>query len=553
MGICSCVTNDYITQPQLKLETALQSIQNCNNAAKQTINLCTSTLSTGNNLVSLGKSIQDSLLGAVTDLDAESFAVIADLIDGDMTREAKTLATSMREQSDRCIELSMSMVKSLEESVDELPDTIERYIEKKAQQAITEELSTEERGLTSNINKDIDELSTCIKAIDNLKLLTAIQSGSNAFMAIASKSEICRKVFDVIRKFATSITSITQSILELDISAVISKVKDILTAIGLCRYIKEFAEGCRGLMEKIVDLFEGAADKLSLLWKALTSAKDRMTDCLADVVDAHSFCDAAGEKMKLLRNLMDGIDERLNPDSPLTLVTKSFSGSSKLGDSINVAREIDEQVAAAKSKMEHAANAIAKEYNTLPPMITDGISEPIDDDDVEVEAAAKSQIAKMESELEEFEKSLDMIKSTDNSLTSGKLFYNQVSSLPRKMDTCEQMIDICRNCASKGKLSIDTFLGKWSLETAVSQIQQMCRLVSTSRILEKNVMHIRRMLLLMSRFLKEIMKQVKSTVGQAHQFLSESGVESRVESLVDSASEAVVDKLDTMMSKFLGK
>ncbi|KAL7450178.1 hypothetical protein ACHAWC_002139 [Mediolabrus comicus] len=552
MGICSCVTNDCITQPQLKLETALQSVQNCNNAAKQTINLCTSTLSTGDNLVTLGKSIQDSLLGAVTDLDAESFAVIADLIDGDMTREAKTLATSMREQSDQCIELSMSMVKSLEDSVDELPDTIERYIEKKAQQAITEELSTEERGLTGNITKDIDELSTCIDAIDNLKLLTAIQSGSNAFMAIASKSEICRKVFDVIRKFATSITSITQSILELDISAVISKVKDILTAIGLCRYIKEFAEGCRGLMEKIVDLFEGAADKLSLLWKALTSAKERMADCLADVIDAHSFCDTAGEKMKLLRNSMDGIDERFNPDSPLTILTKSFSGSSRLGDSINVAREIDDQVAAAKSKMEHAANAIAKEYKCLPPMITDGISESIDDDR-DVEVAAKSQIAKMESELKEFEKSLDMIKSTDNSLTSGKLLYNQVSSLPRKMDTCEQMIDICRNCASKGKLSIDTFLGKWSLETAVSQIQQMCRLVITSRLLEEVAMHIRRMLLVMSRLLEEIMKQVKSTVGQAHQFLSESGVESRVESLVDSASEAVVDKLDSMMGKFLGK
>ena len=146
-----------------------------------------------------------------------------------------------------------------------------------------------------------------------------------------------------------------------------------------------------------------------------------------------------------------------------------------------------------------------------------------------------------------------MIKSTDNSLTSGKLLYNQVSALPRKMDTCEQMIDICRNCASKGKLSIDTFLGKWSLETAVSQIQQMCRLVSTSRLLEEVAMHIRRMLLVISRLMEEILKQVKSMAGQAHQFLSESGVESRVESLVDSASEAVVDKLDSMMGKFLGK
>ena len=99
--------------------------------------------------------------------------------------------------------------------------------------------------LASNIEEDVKELASCIDAIDNLKLLTAIQSSSNAFVAIDSKSEICNKIFGIIRKFATSITTITEAILALDVSAVISKVKDILTAIGLCRYIK-FRIGLQG-------------------------------------------------------------------------------------------------------------------------------------------------------------------------------------------------------------------------------------------------------------------------------------------------------------------
>ena len=37
--------------------------------------------------------------------------------------------------------------------------------------------------------------------------------------------------------------------------------------------------------KKIVTLFEGAADKLSLLWKALSSAKDKMAEGLKDVID----------------------------------------------------------------------------------------------------------------------------------------------------------------------------------------------------------------------------------------------------------------------------
>jgi len=479
MGICACA-NDCITQPQLKLETAIQNIQSCHNAANRTITLCTSTISTGDKLVTTGESIKDSLIGAVTDLDAESFAIIADLMDGDMAHEAKHLAASMREHSNKCMD--HGMVKSLEESVDALPDSIESYIEKKAQQSITDELSTEERGLASNIEEDVKELTSCIDAIDNLKLLTAIQSGSNAFVAIASKSEICRKIFGIIRKFATSITTITEAILALDVSAVISKVKDILTAIGLCRYIKQFAEGCKGLMEKIVTLFEGAADKLSLLWKALSSAKDKMAESLKDVIDAQSFCEKAGEKMKQLRRSTDGMERQLNPESPLTLL-KSFN-QTRFGDSINVTREIDDEMVAAKSKMENAANMIYQEYKSLPPMITDGISDTVDDDD-DVELA-KTRIASMESELDDMEKSIDTINSAD-SLQAGKVLYNEVSNLPQKIDACQDMIDVCRDCASKGQLSIDSFLGKWSLETAVSQIQQMCRLVSTSSFMKEVV------------------------------------------------------------------
>eukprot|EP00986_Skeletonema_menzelii_P005539 scaffold2044_cov144-Skeletonema_menzelii.AAC.10 len=547
MGLCTCA-NDCITQPQLKLETAIQNIQSCHNSAKQTITLCTSTISSGDTLVSKGESIKDSLIGAVTDLDAESFAVIADLMDGDLAHEAKGLAASMREHSNKCMELSMSMVKSLEESVDALPDKIESYIERKANQSITEELSTEERGLATNLDEDVKELSTCIDAIDNLKLLTAIQSGTNAFVAIASKSEICRKIFGIIRKFATSITTITEAILALDVSAVISKVKDILKAIGLCRYIKQFAEGCKGLMEKIVVLYEGAADKLSLLWKALSSAKDKMAESLLDVIEAQSFCEKAGEKMKHLRRSTDGIERQFNPESSLTLL-KAFNHS-KFGDSINVTREIDGEMMAAKSKMEAAANVVYQEYKSLPPMITDGISDTVDED--EDVALAKTKIASMEADLDDMEKSIDAIKSAD-SLQAGKALYDEVSNLPQKIDACQEMIDVCRDCASKGQLSIDSFLGKWSLETAVSQIQQMCRLVSTSSFMKEVVVHIQRILRVMSRLLDELSKRVKSVANQAQQFLKESGVESSVESMIDSAGDAVVDKLDSMVGKFFGK
>jgi len=78
------------------------------------------------------------------------------------------------------------MVDSLEKSVDALPDVIEKYIEKKAQQSVTNDLTIEERDMIvdgGGIDKDVGELQRCVDAIENLNLLTAIESGKNAFTA----------------------------------------------------------------------------------------------------------------------------------------------------------------------------------------------------------------------------------------------------------------------------------------------------------------------------------------------------------------------------------
>ena len=232
MGLCTCI-NDCITdnQPQFLSTTnsnsILSNITQCHTSATQTLDLCTSTLTTSKQLVSCGQSIQHSLVGAASNLDAESFAVIADLIDGDKTKEAKELAIAMKGKSTECISLSMQMINSLEKCVDALPDVIESYIEKKAQQSITNELTVEEREMANNgIEDDVNELSRCIDAIENLKLLTAIDAGTNAFNAIKQKSTLCHRIFEMIQKFAKDVVSITTSISNMDASAILDKIKD---------------------------------------------------------------------------------------------------------------------------------------------------------------------------------------------------------------------------------------------------------------------------------------------------------------------------------------
>jgi len=496
------------------------------------VELCNSTLATGKRLVSCGNEIEQSLVGAASDISAESFAVIADLIDGDKTKEARDLAVTMKDKSTECISLSMQMVKSLEKSVDALPDIIESYIEKKAQQSITDELTTEEREMASGIDDDAEELTRCIDAIENLKLLTAIEAGK-------SKSQVCHRIFEIIRKFATDITSITEAISNMDASAVISKVKDgsILKVIGLSKYIKQFAEGCKRVMDKIIELFHGAAGKLSTLWGALSHAKDVMVTSLTEVVNARSLCGEAGEKADTLNQMMTS----LGNIEALKLIKSSRSTDRSMGDAMGTAREVDVGMEKATSKMKGAAKMVGDEYHGLPSIITDGIT---DDTDDEVSNSIGAKIRDIDNDIQELETASKSIEES-NTLHAAKSIHREMSNIPRKVDTCKDMIDSCTEFADRSKSSIDSFLGKWSLETAVSHIKEMCRLVSFSKLMEQLADQIHRLIKAITTLLRVMSAKIQKVADQVQS--------SGLDSVVDAAGGYVCGGLNSMMGKVFGK
>mmetsp|Transcript_12497 Transcript_12497/g.27126 ORF Transcript_12497/g.27126 Transcript_12497/m.27126 type:complete len:546 (+) Transcript_12497:173-1810(+) len=545
MGLCTCISDCVAdNQPQSlsgnNSSSIIQSIKQCHSAAKQTVELCTSTLATGKNLVRCGESIQRSLVGAATDLDAESFAVIADLIDGDKTKEAEELAVTMKEKSTECISLSMRMVQSLEKSVDALPDIIESFIEKKAQQSITDELTSEEREMANGIDDDAQELSRCIDAIENLNLLTAIDAGKNAFEAIKDKSKLCHRIFQMIQKFATDVSSITEAISNMDASAVLSKVKDgsILKAIGLSKYIKQFAEGCKRVMDKIVELFHGAAGKLSTLWRALSHAKDVMVNSLTEVVNSRSLCGEASEKAEKLKQMTTS----LGNIEALKLI-KSLSGDRdrSMNDAMGTAREVDVGMEDAALKMKSAAKMVGDEYLGLPSIITDGIT---DDTDAEVANSFGAKIKDINSDIQDLEMASKAIEDSDI-FHAAKTMHKEMSSIPEKVDTCQELVQSCTDFADRSKSSIDSFLGKWSLDDAVSHIKEMCRLVSFSKLMEQLADQIHKLIKAIMTLLRVMSAKIQAVADQ----LKSSGLDS----VVDAAGDLVSDGLNSMMGKVFGK
>lgn len=480
------------------------------------------------------------MLGAATDLDAESFAVIADLIDGDKTKEAEELAVTMKEKSTECVSLSIQMVQSLEKSVDALPDIIESFIEKKAEQSITDQLTSEERAMASGIDDDAQELSRCIDAIENLNLLTAIDAGKNAFEAIKEKSKLCHRIFQMIQKFATDVTSITDAMANMDASAVLAKVKDgsILKAIGLSKYIKQFAEGCKRVMDKIVELFHGAAGKLSMLWRALSHAKDTMVNSLTEVVNARSLCGEASEKAEKLKQMTTSF---ANIEA-LKLI-KSLGGDRdrSVSDAMGTAREVDVRMEEAALKMKSAAEMVGDEYHGLPSIITDGIT---DDTDDEVANSFGAKMKDIDSDIQDLEIASKAIEDSDM-FHAAKTMHKEMSSIPGKVETCQEMVQSCSDFADRSKSSIDSFLGKWSLETAVSHIKEMCRLVSFSKLMEQLADQIHKLIKAITTLLRVMSAKIQAVANK----LKSSGLDS----VADAAGDLVSDGLNSMMGKVFGR
>ena len=543
LGICNCsCLESIIDQPQKINEeqsaSLLESIKKTHRLSKQTYELCTSTLAAGNNLVKHGESIQSSLIGAATDLNADSFAVIADLIDGDTVKEARSLAETMQDKSGECISLSQEMVASLEQSIDALPDVIEKYVEGKADKAVEGEITAEERDL-ADVDCEVKDLSDCIDAIENLNLVTAIEAGNNAFRGITEKGKQCHKIYEIIQKFASALTSITESFLSLDVGSVISKVKDILRAIGLTSMIKKFARGCKAMMDKVVELFQAAASKLSLLWKSLVAAKDKMIESLTDVVGARSLCAEADEKMSNLKELTQYLGSKLwdvrelSPDSYKVL--RSLDTDSSFDNATETTRGIDDSVEAAIQQMKQAAQRVQDEYDELPGMITDGITDATDDDDDDndIKVTARGNAEGLQVDIQDLEASARTIEES-NIIDATRAMHTEMTRIDEKIDKCKEMLSVCSDFTEKSKAAIDSFMGQWTLESAVSQIQKMCKLVSLSEIMEQVASQIQQLLRAMGKLLTAITMRLKAVIENAKDMMN-------IGNAVDAATDFVTD------------
>lgn len=445
------------------------------------------------------------------------------------------------------------MIDIMEDAMDDLPDGLEKWIDHFAAQQTGEEEAVDAEMLSmKSLDKDIDDVKTCIQAMSTLNIATAFQVGLEAFQQLSNKAQTSRSMFKSIQGFSTTVRDITDDFATLDVVSLASKVKEILKCIRLSEVMRAFAEGAKKIIQVLIDLFQATSDRISTLWAGLAFAKDCMSDCMQHVVQAKTLVLDAHDKSRSLLGKSQSIMAQLQSVGKINRQTyhsvRELGTGDEIPDAIALAKGMDDLIVECTSKVTSMVDRVSEGFKNLPEIITDGFElneqgkdtndpEPVD----------------VEGDIADLEASREAIEGSDifSACKSGASGFSSVST---KTEMCTDMLVTVRDFSTNCDSTIESFLGVWDLNSAITKIQEMCRLVSLGELMKQFASQIKRLILAIIELLKSAMEKFRN--------LKLSDLTESVDDVVgnaiggvlgDEVGDMVGDKVDQAMDKLSGK
>lgn len=508
----------------------------CNQISKETSELCACTISKSAEMVAFGQDIQATLreFKQGETMDASAFESIRDLVSGDKMKAATALAGEMDNLALTCVDKSIEMITSIERGVDSLPDVMKEGIDAAAKNG-----ANEDDPELPSVDKDIQELETCIEAIQQVNLFTAMDAGLNAFNGLTAKGEICTDMFATMKRFAENVTSITDAFMDLNVKTVLSKLKDMWRCLRLSDLMKSFAEEVGKLIKWIIKLFTDSSDKLSGIWSALAYAKDCMADCIKPVVEAKQLCIDAMEKSTTLIHTTTAIKGQL--ESIASVNAKSINAVQELSDgdeirlAIDLATSMDDLVSRCVAKVVNMTDRVSDGFENLPNVITEGMPDVKEAGKVEDDPKP----ADVEQDIEKMDKCRSAIEDADT-LCAVKAGVDGFSGVANEVDICKGMLNTSLGFANNCTNTIESFMGVWDLNTAMDKIMEMCRLVKLGDMMKQFAEQIKKLV----KATIAVMKAAKEKLGNLSFAEVKDEVKDKIEDTVEDVKEMVDDVTD---------
>jgi len=524
------------------LGPAVQKLQavgsKCQVTARETVEICDSANEKRQQMIDFATEIQ-STLSSLQDQeqDASILETIKELTDGDKVKAAMELAQGLDVAALSCVDKSIEMIDTMEDGMDSLPEMMQKAIEKAAESSEQDDDEEEDEDLLKTLDRDIEDVKTCIVSIQKLNLVTGLKVGLQAFTNLADKAKRSRSMFDSIRGFACDVEEITQAFTNMDVMSVASKSKDLLRCIHMTDVMRQLAEGAGKLIKVIIDLFKATADRISALWAALAFAKDCMSDCVIHVTEARSLCVDARDKSTSLIDKSRSVKDQLETVGEVNMksigAVRELSEGGEIREAIELARNMDGFVLECTAKVVSMVDRVTEGFRNIPEILTEGIDISTAGKDAEDPAPPDVQ-----EDITELETSRRAIEEADV-VSAAKAGVKGFSGVSGKAVICKDMLQLVEGFAGKCESTIGSFMSVWDLESATTKITEMCRIVNLGEIMKQFAEQIKRLIAAMialmtsaiEKFSKLDLGEVAGDVGEA------------VKGAVENVTGQVKDKL----------
>lgn len=485
----------------------------CYQLAKETTELCETTQTRGQEMIDFGSEIKDTLHGFSSKMDAETLETIKDLMDGDRLKSAMALAEDMDDIALSCVEKSVRMIEIMEDTMDSVPDVLEGFMNKAAGPDDAEAQLAQERslGVLSTLDQDVEDVKSCIDALEHLNITTALKVGMHAFENLSAKAALSRTMFITISGFAEEVSGYTRAISEGDIGDMFklaNKVKDMWHCLKLSAFMRQLAEGAGKLIRIIIDLFKSMSNRLSTLWAALAFAKNCMVDCMEYVVSAKKLVVDAHEKSALLIERSRSIKDQLQSLGSIDFRGKSIhtarqlSEGGEIQEAIQLASTMDDLVVDCSKQVIAMIVRVTEGFQNLPEIITADVNVQEDgkqDDDQEPDDIEEN-ITQLELKREVIEKS--------NVISAARTSVAGFHSVLDNASHCRNMLELVEGFTGNCSITIEAFLGTWDLESAMEKIREMCRIVRLGELIKQFAEHIKKLLKAIVALMKATMEKL---------------------------------------------
>lgn len=564
------VGDDLIEQVQEQVSEKISSVDwgdtveglkekglKCAAASRETIEICDATESKREQMIRFASEIQSTLTNLKGSNDASILETIKELTDGSKIRDAMELAKGLDEAALKCVDKSVEMMDLMEDGMESLPEMVQTALESMAGESDDDDDDDdEEKALLDGLDRDMEDVKTCVQAIKDLNLATALKVGVQAFTQLTDKAVRSKSLFVSVRGFATDVQEITDTFSEMKYSQFTAKGKDMMRCIGLCEVMRQVAQGAGKLLKLLISLFEMTADRISQLWASLSFAKDCMQDSVEIVDRARTLClDAKGKSNDLItksRSIHDKLESVGTLNRQSVKAVKELTHGGEIQAAIELVKTMDDEVIECADKMTGMIEKVTEGFKNFPPILTDGM---------DMEAVGRKEEdpepLDVEKDVSELDESRQAIEDSDfiTVVVAGKKGFEGVSS---KATICEDTLGLVEEFAGTCKRTIDSFMSVWDLESATQKLEEMCRIAMLGDLMKQFSQQVKKLLLAILALLNTALDKLTHGMPDFPEGVQDAveAAQDGMEHAVDSAKEQLDDAIDfakDAKNKFKGK